>query len=49
MRNDSCIIEPAFQGAIKKCFAPYSNDKEKLEMGTIWPYPDFRKYSSEWA
>ncbi len=47
MRNDSCEIEKAFQGAIRQCYSPYTSDPGKLEMGNFTP--TFRKYTSEWA
>ena len=48
MRNNSCVIENAFSGAIKTCFAPYDNDKEKLDTENfgLANFPDFRKHSS---
>ena len=51
MRNDSCEIEAAFSGAIKVCYAPYSNDKAKLDMSTfgLGIFPEFRKHSAHSA
>ena len=53
MRNDSCTVEPAFQGAIRKCFAQYSANKSGVDNSTFFPRgkagKEFRKYSSEWA
>ena len=48
MRNNSCVIENAFSGAIKTCFAPYDNNKEKLDTENfgLANFPDFRKHSS---
>ena len=48
MRNNSCVIENAFSGAIKTCFAPYDSNKEKLDTENfgLANFPDFRKHSS---
>ena len=48
MRNDSCHIETAFAGAIKTCYAPYDNDKDKLDTENfgLAHFGDFRKHSS---
>ena len=55
MKNNSCEIEKAFEGAIRVCYAPYTNDKEKLDTEPFGlgeyglKYEMFRKHSSEWA
>ena len=54
MKNDSCEVVPAFQGAIRQCYAPYgANKTDGVETRTFFPKgragKEFRKYTSEWA
>ena len=54
MKNDSCMVEEAFAGAIRQCYAQYgANKTEGLETETFYPrgksVDEFRVYTSEWA
>lgn len=31
VKNDSCLVHPDFQNAIKQCYGPYSESNEDME------------------
>ena len=48
------MVEPAFAGAIRQCYAAYgANKTDGLEKKDFYPrgkaIDEFRKYTSEWA